>query len=191
MTKELFLIRHALSMPGGYLYGRTDADIEVPTPQKVSFLSEALSECSIFLSSPAKRAVKSFQAVFPDKKLSAEIPELWEQSFGDWEGLKYGDLPDIGTKSGIDLVQFRPPHGESFDDVCARVHPAIHQLLKQSETADKIAIFAHAGVIRAALALALDDKKAALKFEIGNLSLTRIKALSDGQFSIAGVNMSG
>ena len=54
----------------------------------------------------------------------------------------------------------------------------------------EIAIFAHAGVIRSFLALALDSKELALKFSIDNLSITAIEALSNGQFSISFVNQS-
>lgn len=190
MYKELFLIRHAPSIPAGFLYGRTDADIAAPTPAQISHLSKAIEPCAVFLSSPAKRALKSFQAVCPDKVLSREIPEMWEQSFGDWEGMKYADLPDIGSKSGAELAEFRPPNGESFADLCARVQPAIQRLLLD-EPAEKMALFAHAGVIRAVLALALGDQIAALKFEIGHLSLTQIRALPKGQFSIVGVNKTG
>ena len=54
----------------------------------------------------------------------------------------------------------------------------------------EIAIFAHAGVIRSFLALALASKELALKFSIDTLSLTAIEALSNGQFSISFVNQS-
>ena len=45
-------------------------------------------------------------------------------------------------------MQFRPPDGESFADVCNRTTPATNIINYTDHT---IAIFAHAGVIRAAL----------------------------------------
>ena len=53
------------------------------------------------------------------------------------------------------------------------------------------AIFAHAGVIRSCLALAFDSPSAALKCEINPLSVTRLRALPDGQFSVVWVNRAG
>ncbi len=189
--KDLFFVRHAPSIPSGFLYGRTDADIAAIDPKESNWLRTRLNECSAIISSPARRCVKSYQMIYPDQPPPRIITSLWEQSFGEWEGMAYDQLPDIGEKSGSDLVDFCPPEGESFADLCRRVNKGLSTILAEEE-AEKIAVFAHAGVIRASLAQALENPVAALKFEIGHLSVTHIRALLEpakpSQFSIVCVN---
>ena len=184
--RDFCLIRHARARPAGFLYGRTDADCdEIEAPLK-DRLSQTLTDCQAFYSSPAIRCVKTCQAVFPGR-VPNRIDAFWEQSFGDWDGLDYEDVPDVGPLKGDELVRFAPPNGESFAELCARVQPALLELL-DTEQARSTAIFAHAGVIRACLALAFDSPSAALRCEIDSLSVTRLRALSDGQFSVVYVN---
>ena len=190
--KDLYLIRHAASVPAGHLYGRTDADIGDIAPETIRFLQSRLARCTAIYSSPARRCVKSCHAVFPQGNASVqhnptEIPQFWEQSFGTWEGLAYDKLPDIGDLSGEALTHFTPPDGESFVDVCKRVQPALLDLVAQ-DSAEAIAIFGHAGMIRAILALAFGSQTAALRCEIGHLSLTRLRVLPQQQFSVVCIN---
>ena len=109
---------------------------------------------------------------------------LWEQDFGAWEGMAFDALPDLGDLSRDALAGHRPPQGESFADLCARVTPALQDI---AQTGDSV-IVAHAGVIRAALALALDTIPGALAFEIAPLSLTELRFLPGYGWSIGSVN---
>ena len=112
---------------------------------------------------------------------------LWEQDFGEWEGLSYEAVPDVGTMRPEELAKHRPPGGESFEDVYARVQPAL--LDAASEWSDaRVAIVAHAGVVRAAIALALGSCAGALSFEVRTLSLTHIRVLTGGTYSIGCAN---
>ena len=186
---DLCLIRHARSRPAGFLYGRTDADCEeIETPAK-DRLSQILTNCQALYSSPAVRCVKTCQAVFPGRP-PQRIEAFWEQSFGDWDGCAFEDLPDVGPLQGEELARFAPPNGESFADLCARVQPALIELLGR-ERAHSTAVFAHAGVIRACLALAFGSPSAALRCEIDPLSFTHLRALPDSQFSVVCVNQAG
>jgi len=185
----VFLIRHAITIPSGFLFGRKDANVDELNDREKKWLKEQVSHCEVFYSSPARRCVETLKSVFPDKRAFKTIDAFWEQDFGDWEGLLYSDLPDIGTLSGDDLACFRPPNGESFMDLCERANPAFLNLLVE-EKARNIVIFAHAGVIRAFLALAFSSTEAALKCEIDVLSLTRLKVFSKLKFSVVCVNAS-
>ncbi len=187
--RDLCLIRHAPTLPAGFLYGRTDADCDEIEPLVKDRLNQILRDCEALYSSPAVRCVKTCHAVFPCRSPKHE-EAFWEQSFGDWDGLAFEDVPDVGPLQGDELVQFTPPNGESFADLCARVQPTFIGVL-DTEQARSTAVFAHAGVIRACLALALDSPSAALRCEIDPLSVTRLRALPDGQFSIVYVNRAG
>ena len=184
--RDLCLIRHAPARPAGFLYGRTDADCDEIEPPLKDRLSQILTDCQALYSSPAIRCVKTCEAVFPGRR-PQRIEAFWEQSFGDWDGLAFEDVPNIGPLKGDDLVQFAPPNGESFADLCERVQPALIRLL-DAEKAPSTAVFVHAGVIRACLGLAFDSLSAALRCEIDPLSVTRLRALPDSQFSVVCVN---
>ena len=184
---KILLVRHAPVDPPGYLYGSTDADVQKVSSDVSKSIHSRLANCQAVFSSPALRCIKTYQAVFLKKSVPVKIKEFWEQDFGDWEGLSYSSIPDQGELSGKDLVEFTPPNGESFLELCHRTQPPLLKIISERKIGE-IAIFTHAGVIRSFLALALGSKEVALKFSIDNLSITGIQALSDGQFSISFVN---
>tara|TARA_B100000674_G_scaffold168797_1_gene136003 strand:- start:1557 stop:2144 length:588 start_codon:yes stop_codon:yes gene_type:complete len=184
---KILLVRHAPVDPPGYLYGSTDADVQKVSSDVSKSIYSRLANCQAIFSSPALRCIKTYQAVFLKKSVPVKIKEFWEQDFGDWEGLTYSSIPDQGELSGKDLVEFTPPNGESFLELCHRTQPPLLKIISERKIGE-IAIFTHAGVIRSFLALALGSKEVALKFSMDNLSITGIQALSDGQFSISFVN---
>jgi len=123
---------------------------------------------------------------------ATEDPRFWEQDFGGWEGLAYKDVPNIGELTPIALAEHCPPGGESFKDVCSRVHPALLDAVAQAD-GNRVAIVAHAGVVPAAIALALNAPKhdapvLALSFDVQPLSLTVLRVLAPHTISIACTN---
>ena len=127
--------------------------------------------------------------IFPDVEPTTDA-RLWEQNFGVWEGAAYSDVPDLGPLSRRELAEHHPPGGESFLDVCERVAPALQDVATIAE--HRIAVVAHAGTIRAAIALSLGAAfETALAFEIEPLSVTLIRVLPGPAFSIGFVNRQG
>ena len=187
--RDLCFIRHAPTRPAGFLFGRTDADCDEIESRIKDQLRQVLTDCEALYSSPAIRCLKTCLAVFPGRAPKHK-EAFWEQSFGDWDGLAFEDVPDVGPLQGDELVQFAPPNGESFADLCTRVQTGLIGLL-DTEQVRSTAVFTHAGVIRACLALAFDSPLAALRCEIDPLSVTRLRALTDGQFSVVWVNRAG
>ena len=112
----------------------------------------------------------------------AQRPDGWPTD-ADFR-LESADLPDLGPLSRAELAAHRPPEGESFADLCARVAPAIAAIAAEGPAT----IVAHAGIVRAALALALGDGAAGLGFQVAPLSVTRLVALGGGHWSIGSVN---
>ena len=173
---DIWLIRHARGIDGGAMAGRRDIDAECSDSAGFDSLRARLGEIGhsdAVLASPARRCVQTATTLLGRAPARTDA-RLWEQNFGTWEGMPFADLPDLGPLAGPDLAQFAPPDGESFTDVCARVWPALLGL-----GAGRHFVIAHAGVIRAALGLALTggDISAAhfgLGFSVGHLSVTRI-----------------
>lgn len=174
---ELILIRHGATDAPGRLHGRSDPGL-AEVPARAGFAVDAVRV------SPARRARETAAALWPGLE-PHEDPGLWEQDFGDWDGLAYTDLPDLGELSRKALADHAPPGGESFVDMAARVAPALHDAARAG---DKVAIVAHAGTVRAGLGLALRDAASGLAFEVEHLSATRLRCLPGGGFSVISVN---
>jgi len=80
--------------------------------------------------------------------------ELREIDLGEWQGLKRSELaarwPADYAARGRDIAHFRPPGGESFADLAARVLPCWTSIVADRD-AQVVAIAAHAGVHRVIL----------------------------------------
>jgi alpha-ribazole phosphatase len=181
-TTELILIRHAPALTGGRLCGRTDAGADLTDEGQIAAVRRAAAGPARLVVSPALRCRQTAEALWPERAAEFDA-RLLEQDFGDWDGRLLADLPDLGPLSSDALAAHRPPRGESFGDMCGRVWPALMALASDGAT-----IVAHAGVVRAALALALGDPALGLAFQIAPLSVTRLSAAGDGGWSIASVN---
>lgn len=169
----LTLIRHAPILhdaaTGPVLCGRTDRPADLSDRAGLARLAQALPAVPA-LCSPALRVRQTAAALGLTPRSDAA---LWEQDFGAWDGLSPAEVPDLGRLSAADLAAHRPPGGESFVDLCARVWPALGAI-----EGDHV-IVAHAGVIRAALAMALGTVSAGLAFRIDAPSLTQVQRAGD------------
>ncbi len=171
---RLLILRHApLARPG--LAGRRDVDADCSNRAALDWAAGALRGAGSIWASPALRCRQTCAALalFPEYP-----PGLWEQDFGIWEE-PGAEIPDLGPLPVAELAAHRPPGGESFLDMCARVQP---QLAQAQGT---VAIIAHAGTVRAALAMAVGP--AALSFSIAPLSLTILARTPNG-WSVEAVN---
>lgn len=178
---ELILIRHGATEAPGRLHGRSDPGLAA-APARATF------DVAAIWVSPARRARETAAALWPGLELREEA-RLWEQDFGAWDGQLYADLPDIGTLGREALADHASEGGESFAGMVSRVSPALRAAAERAlDVGGRIAIVAHAGTVRAGLALATGDVPGALAFEVGHLSATRIRCLPGGAFAVIGVN---
>jgi alpha-ribazole phosphatase len=131
------------------------------------------------------------------------MPNPWwnrtlpEQDFGLWQGLTHNEMAERFPRENELFWKTpgsaSPPGGESFAQVMERVGRAIAALSRDHLHEERI-VFAHGGVIRAALAAALDcGPERALCFAVDNLSVTRIdRMILPGeavQWRVSGVNL--
>jgi alpha-ribazole phosphatase len=185
---ELILIRHAAAATGGRLCGRIDVPLQDADAGTLMRAAGALSGVRRVVTSPALRCRQTAAALFPGLEAS-EDARLWEQDFGDEDGVAYADLPDLGDLSRDLLAHRRPPSGESFSDMVARALPGLEAAAALARGGGPVAVVAHAGTVRAAIAHAIGSVPAALAFEIAPLSVTRLRCLPDG-FAVVAVNVS-
>ena len=175
-------VRHAPTVaPAGTLNGRSDVAADLSDAAAVAALARSLPTGAVWLVSPLRRTVATAEALLGAGARAAGDPvaeaDLLEQDFGAWEGGGYDQMDDGFWD---DPVSNRPPGGESFAEVTSRVGGAIGRWSDLSAGRDIVAV-AHAGVVRAALALALGGRAAeALRFAIDPLSLTRLDRVAGG-----------
>ena len=149
----------------------------------ISVLAATLPLDALWLIRPLARATATadaLRAVRPELGGERLVEDRFaEQDFGDWRGRTYDEVwdTDEGRRFWDAPASNRPPGGESFTDVTARVTDAVKRWLGQAAGSDIVAV-CHAGTIRAALCQALAaTPEAALGYEIDTLSLTRIDHL--------------
>lgn len=176
-------VRHApVTANNGRIYGQQDLPCDTGDAKAFDGLQELLPNNAVMVTSSLLRTKQTADAIcaaglVPAERL--EIDDLKEQSFGDWQGLTHEEfgLTNAGTSAHrywLAPAYERAPNGESFTDLVARTVPAILDLNDRHAGKDIIAV-THGGTIRAALCYALNlDPEAALRFSVGNLSITRL-----------------
>ena len=181
-------VRHApVTVNEGRIYGRGDLPCDTDDTEIFDGLAKLLPEDALLVTSDLMRTHQTADAIaaagltFPPRR---EEPDIAEQSFGDWQGQHYADVektdPHILHDYWLCPAHYRPPNGESFADLIARVAPVIERVSDENPGRDIVAV-AHGGTIRAALAIALGlDPERALSFSVENLSVTRIDRIETG-----------
>ncbi|RJE87995.1 histidine phosphatase family protein [Paracoccus onubensis] len=175
---RLKLLRHATPINNGCLAGRGDVDADCSDSRAFAQMRDMIGDAGHVICSPAQRCRQTAKALnlFP----AQFEPALWEQDYGNWEGKRFEDLPDLGRMEPDELATYRPEGGESFEDMAARVLPVLDRL------GDDTLIVAHAGTVRAALSLTVGP--AALSFSVSPLSLTIMRRTSQG-WAVEAVNL--
>ena len=177
-------IRHApVTAPAGMILPRdAPAELNAGIEKSLESLRRRLPDPALFLASSLPRATISIAKLshVPAQRLAA----FDEQNFGAWTGSTHQLLWDSEDQAyrafWSDPAGTAPPEGESFAALCARVGRAIEDLSTMHRGMDLV-VMAHAGTIRAALALALElPPVRALSFVIDHLSLSRIVRLETG-----------
>ena len=190
-TTRLILIRHAPALSEGRQCGRTDVGADCTAVPSQHTISRRWGTVEHVVTSPARRCVETVEALWatPDTRPGVSVePRLWEQDFGDWEGLPVESLPDLGELSSEELAKHRPPNGESFWQVYDRVGAAIDECLS-TRTGQTVCICAHAGPIRAAVGLALKVSPGrALRLQVDCLSATVLCHFGRDQWAVEHVN---
>lgn len=181
-------VRHApVTVNDGRCYGQSDLPCDVDNEAAFAGLAAALPRDAVWVTSNLIRTHLTAAGIVraglpgPDPIPGPDVvvePELAEQHFGEWQGMKYADIAALQTEAyhrfWLAPAHKAPPGGESFVDLLTRAKRAIWRLTEAHAGRDIIAV-THGGTIRAALAEALDlSPEAALAFSIDNLSLTRL-----------------
>ncbi|MBL4747815.1 MAG: histidine phosphatase family protein [Magnetovibrio sp.] len=203
-TTRWWWIRHAPVVDAklGRLSGQADVDADVSDINSFARLALHLPKDALWVVSTLKRTQQTAQAVWKAGAIRTDAqPEadFVEQDFGDWTQKTWDEVGFGGAAEAFwkDPAQARPPGepSESFADVCCRVALKIERLTHKNLGRDIICV-AHAGSIRAAVAMALGlTPDQALALDVHNTSLTRLEFVSsrtkvhgDNHWRVVGLN---
>ena len=155
---RVYLLRHGHVETGGQrrYIGRTDLPLSPRGLEQAQRLAAGLARSGAgrIVSSHLTRARQTAQIIAAPLGLAVQVePSLNEIDLGAWEGREMAQVrqadPEAYRRRGEDPAGFRPPGGESFQDLAHRVVPAFERILAGSVNVP--IIVAHAGVNRVLL----------------------------------------
>ncbi len=173
--KRIWWLRHGPTHAKGMI-GWTDVPADLSDTGRIDRLTAWLPNVPV-VSSDLLRAVETADAIAGSRCRLKNAPDLREFNFGAWEGRRTADIeaesPDLIRAFWDGAGDVRPPHGESWNDLAARVSAAADRLLDEAG-GDLIAV-AHMGAILTQLqrALALSPVQT-MRHRIDNLSVTQL-----------------
>ena len=153
---SLFLVRHGPTAwnESGRIQGQTDTELSPAGRRLVaSWQVPAAWAEARWLASPLRRA-RQTAALLTDQPVAIDA-RLIEMNWGAWEGQLLADLraaePDAMAANEARGLYFRPPDGESPQEVAARVEGLFVEL---ADAKTPVVTVTHKGVMRAAMVLA-------------------------------------
>ncbi len=180
---RLFLVRHGepeLAEEGLFL-GQSDVPLSARGKKEADELREALSPFSFdsVYTSDLVRAAETARIVVGSRPLDiVAVPALREIALGGWELRRRRDVEEEEPRAyrarGLNLLDFRPPRGESFRDLAERALPLLRGIMEKND-GDSLVV-THAGVLRLLFADLLGlgpEVLFRLSFDYGSLSLLR------------------
>lgn len=187
MTR-LFWVRHGPTHARS-MVGWSDLPADLSDTESLARLHAHLPVTAPVLSSDLDRARATADAIAGARHRLPHDPALRELNFGAWELQEFDKIPDQAHLRAFWETpgDIRPPGGESWNDIAARVDRAVARLARAHAGGDLI-IVAHMGAIltqlQKALRLSAYDTFA---HRIDNLSVTELH-LRDGAWHAEAIN---
>ncbi|MDE4273958.1 histidine phosphatase family protein [Phaeobacter gallaeciensis] len=179
MTR-LFLVRHGPTHAKS-MVGWSDLPADLSDSAALRRLSAALPEDALVVSSDLSRAADTASAIQGDRARLPHLPDLREIHFGEWELRTWKDI-DAEDPERIRAYwetpgDVRPPGGESWNEVCARVDRVIDDLI-EAHRGRNLIVVGHFGQILTQIQRAERlTAEEAFSHRIDNLSVTEIHHL--------------
>ncbi len=175
MVTRFWWVRHGPTH-AKCMVGWTDLVADLSDHAALARLSAHLPGDAVVVSSDLVRAVATAGALQGTRQRLPHDPALREIHFGTWEMRGFAEVqaeaPDHIRAFWETPGEVRPPGGESWNDLAARVGGAIDRLLSAHRGRD-IIVTAHFGAILAALQRAGGlDPAEVFAHRIDNLSVT-------------------
>ncbi|MEW5904663.1 MAG: alpha-ribazole phosphatase [Pseudomonadota bacterium] len=152
--QTLHLIRHTTPhIAPDVCYGQLDVDVRDSFANEAAQTLRWLPPVELILASPLRRTRRLGEHLGQARQCSLRSDaRLMEKGFGVWEGKRWNDIPRHEVDAwAADILGYVPPGGESAQQLIQRVQHFLDEVAQLPQR--EIAIVAHAGSIRALLAL--------------------------------------
>jgi broad specificity phosphatase PhoE len=162
----LILLRHgeAVGNAEGLLLGRIDSPLTEHGRRQAARLATyfssrpAGSSVSRVITSPLLRARSTAEAL--DLGIPIDVDNRWvEVDYGEFDGEKLSEVPARVWRSWREDPAFRPPGGETLEELGVRVRSACDELFgeegKGARAASDVVVVSHVSPIKAAVGWAL------------------------------------
>ena len=146
----LTIVRHTrVGIDLSLCYGQSDVPLADTYPEEWAETVSRLGDLSRFervYSSPLRRCL-SFANEYFGEDVETD-PRLMEINFGDWEGIPWSEIFESseGKAWFEDYLHQKPPHGESYPEMVARVKAFYEEKVAGRE--EEILLVTHSGVLR-------------------------------------------
>nr|WP_302478243.1 histidine phosphatase family protein [Ruegeria atlantica] len=186
----MHLVRHGPTH-AKTMVGWSDLPADLSDRAAIARLHDHLPDKALVVSSDLLRATDTASAIQGKRQRLPHDRDLREIHFGTWELRNFKEIeaenPDLAFAYWDNPGDVRPPKGESWNEVRARVDAVIDQLIADYTGHDLI-IVAHFGVILTQVQRALGvDAQEAFSHRIDNLSVTDITH-HDDRWSVGQIN---
>jgi broad specificity phosphatase PhoE len=176
----LVLVRHGETEANAQrrLLGRLESPLTARGRAQAQTLGAMLRPVARVVSSPLGRALDTASALGLDAPV--EVDERWvEVDYGEYDGEPLGALPAEVWRQWRSDPRFRPPGGETLEEMGARVRAACAELFAEDgrgarQEAD-VVVVSHVSPIKAAVAWALGtDDALSWRLYLATASITVI-----------------
>lgn len=169
----LILLRHGRTTANaqGLLQGRIDLDLDELGQQQAAAAAEWIGPVDRVIASPLARAQQTAAALGQSVDTDERFIEL---NYGEWEGTPVRDVPADTWQEWRSDLDFRPPSGETLNELGARVREGLIELADQASE-QNIVVVSHVSPIKASVAWALGvDDNATWRTMLGQASICHI-----------------
>lgn len=173
---RFFWVRHGPTH-AKTMVGWSDIPADLSDTGLISRVDAHLPQDALVISSDLHRARATADAIQGGRERLPHDPDLREIHFGDWELKRFNEIEDEAQirRFWENPGDVRPPNGESWHEVAARVDRAADRLLAAHPGRDIIAV-AHFGAILTQVQQALQiGAYEAFAHKIDNLSVTELQ----------------
>lgn len=175
----LILLRHGRTKANasGLLQGRIDPELDDLGERQAVASAALIGSVDRVIASPLRRAQQTASAL----GLPVETDERFiELNYGDWEGKPVRDVPAETWHEWRNDLDFRPPGGETLNELGVRVRGGLEELAHEAEHKD-IVIVSHVSPIKASVAWALGTgDETTWRLYLGQASICRIATSATG-----------
>jgi broad specificity phosphatase PhoE len=175
----LYVCRHGRTgaNASGLLLGRADPDLDALGRRQAEAIAAALPRPDLVLSSPLVRCRQTAEALGVPVEVDERLVEL---DYGEYDLIPLQDIPAETWRRWREDPTFRPPGGETLEELAVRVGEALDGVRERARHAD-VVVVSHVSPIKAALAWALGVSIAvSWRCFVGQASITEIGMSPNG-----------